>query len=176
MSIPDRIYKIAKNYLDAARSRWDEIDSSAQRELDDHVASPALSAFERAQAKIRNAQGDNQATKELNGSLNQANFTQAPSEATLEDPPLPLVTPTPSQNALLGAYKVLGVPEGSTLPTVQKAYQELQQRADPSKFPAGSQEQKMAQDIHRRVNGAYILLANALSPASDDRFDRLELY
>jgi hypothetical protein len=180
MSIPDRVYKLAKNYLETARSRWDDIDSSALRELDEHVASPALSAFERAQAKIRATQSANQAAQELKPSLGEQGdvlpkTASAQVPATAVSAAVPVMVNPASPSAMQGAYKILGVAEGAGFPAVQTAYQELRQRADPARFVAGSAEQKMAEDIQRRVNAAYILLANSLSPATDDRFDRLEL-
>jgi DnaJ-domain-containing protein 1 len=166
MGIPDRLYKIAKSYVDSAKSRWDEIDSGAQRELDETMNSPALSAWERAQAKIQSARAQVQADKE---------FAQDHTEPPVPTPPAPASTPSASPNALEAAYKVLGVPPGGDILAVQKAYQELKLRANPARFTAGSPEQKTAQDIDRRLNTAYMVLANVLAPASDDRFDRLEI-
>ena len=177
MGISDRLYNLAKSYLDSARSRWDEVDPAAQRELDSAVSSPALDAWQRAQAKINNAHAANQATQELRPPHVSAELQPSQNFSTQPTPP-PVTSAqplTPSTNALAAAYKVLDVPVGSDLPTVQKAYQELQKRADPSRFAEGSKDRKLAQDILRRVNAAYMVLANSLSNASDDRFDRLEL-
>jgi DnaJ-domain-containing protein 1 len=174
MGISDRLYNIAKSYLDSAKSRWDEVDPAAQQELDAAVSSPALSAWDRAQAKINNAQAANTAAKELQ---------PAPVPAQTFNPQQPVTAPgsqpqtqqQASTNALAGAYRVLDVPPGSDLQTVQVAYRELQKKADPTRFPEGSKDRKLAEDILRRVNAAYMVLANSLSAATDDRFDRLEL-
>jgi len=177
MGIPDRLYNLAKSYLDSAKSRWDEVDTASQQELDAAVSSPALAAWERAQAKIKAAQSANQAANELRSAAppppaTRQIFEQSPQE---NEQPQSAPQPSPSTNALAAAYKVLDVPPGSDLQTVQKAYQDLQKRADPSKFPEGTKDRKLAQDILRRVNAAYMVLANTLTTASDDRFDRLEL-
>jgi len=172
MGISDRLYNLAKSYLDSARTRWDEVDPAAQQELDNAVSSPALTAWERAQAKINAAKAGNQAANEVHppSTLPPAQTSSASNPSLIQT-----AASQPSQNALAAAYKILGVPEGSDLLTVQKAYRDLQKKADPATFPEGSQDRKLAQDLHRRVNTAYMLLANSLSAPSDDRFDRLEL-
>jgi hypothetical protein len=172
MGNADRLYNLAKAYLDHARSRWDEVDSAAQRELNEALNSPALTAWERAQAKINATRSANQAAQEIPTST--VPLPNTPYTPDLP-PTVPLSAAQPSNNALAGAYRVLDVPVGSDLLTVQKAYQELQKKADPNRFPAGSKDRQLAQDILRRVNAAYMMLANSLSATSDDRFDRLEL-
>ena len=171
MGIPDRLYHIAKSYIDSAKTRWDEVDEASRKELDDAVASPALSAFERAQAKINNTQSANSAARELYPSTTGVPPTGQAFDASADPPPSML---QPSTNALAAAYKVLDVPQGSSLAIVQQAHQDLQKKADPSRFAAGSKDRKLAEDILRRVNAAYMLLANSLCAPSDDRFDRLE--
>lgn len=171
---------MAKSHLDQALSRWEEMDASAQQELDQAVQSPALSAWERAQAKINAAQ----AARELNPPA-QPLPPQPMAQDTVplaESVPPPItgavaadrVGPRPSGTMIQAAYTILGVPQGSDFETVRQAYMKLKERAAPERFPAGSADQVKAQEIERRVNAAYMMLMDALAPA-ENRFDRLEL-
>lgn len=172
MGIPDRLYKIAKAHLDQTLSRWEQIDSNAQKELDEAVESPALSAWERAQAKINSAQ----AARELNPpSQGTAPLSEALAPAQpLGDATAPPRLARPSNTMVQAAYTILGVPQGSSFETVRQAYLKLKERAAPDRFEAGSPDQIKAREIERRVNAAYMLLMDDLAP-SEDRFDRLEL-
>jgi hypothetical protein len=178
MGIPDRIYRIAKSHLDQALDRWEQIDSKAQKELDDAVQSPALTAFERAQAKINAAR----AAKEFTplpppGPPDTVPLAERlPAKAvspTLQETPTARPSSHPSDNVVQAAYTIIGVPVGSNFVTVQSAYLKLKERASPDRFPAGSPDQIKAKDIERRINAAYMTLMDTLSP-SEDRFDRLE--
>ena len=185
MGLPDRIYRIAKAHLDQTLDRWEQIDSSAQRELDEAVQSPALSAFERAQAKINAAQ----ASRELNRPSQQAATLDQPLPPAQEAAPLAETLPPaqavvdttspprlarPSNTMVQAAYTILGVPQGSDFLAVRQAYMKLKERAAPERFPAGSPDQLKAREIERRINAAYMLLMDSLAP-TEDRFDRLEL-
>jgi DnaJ-domain-containing protein 1 len=185
MGISDRLYNLAKSYLDTAKTRWDEVDPAAQKELDDAVSSPGQAAWQRAQAKINAAQTQTDPVNGVHRTLPRPVPTPV---QQFEQQQQPVASPgaaagavplqqaqQPSENVLSAAYKVLNLPPGSDLSAVQKAYRVLENRADPSRFPEGSKDRKLAQDILRRINGAYMLLANTLSGAADDRFDRLEL-
>ncbi len=164
MSMPERAIGIAKGYLDRVLSRWEDMDASAQQELEEATKSPALTAWERAQSKIDAAHA--QRIGEL-----------APDQQSNVMPPLaevPASTPT-STSAIEAAYHMLGLPLGSDLPTVQREYQRLKERASPNRFAEGTPERTRASEIERKLNAAYMVLANTLSKPSDDRFDRLEL-
>ncbi len=78
------------------------------------------------------------------------------------------------EDANTADYRVLGVPVGSDFVTVQAAYEKLALRCDPRRFPDGSIEQKQAEVILARVNGAYESLRKRLDP-TESRFGRLEL-
>jgi hypothetical protein len=186
MGIPDRIYRIAKSHLDQALDRWEQIDSSAQKELDEAVQSPALSAFERAQAKINSAQAARglrkPAAQEFTplpppgppGTVPLAERLPAlPSSPSSTETPIARMSPRPSNTMVDAAYQIIGVPAGSSFETVRQSYQKLKERASPDRFPAGSPDQVKARDIERRINAAYMTLMDALAP-SEDRFDRLE--
>jgi hypothetical protein len=172
MSIPGRIYNVAKAHLDKALQRWDEIDERARQELDAITPRASTtgdsSAWERAAAKIAAAR----AAQELSASSSYPEITQE-REAR---PPVDQLAPSsnvPQADALRAAYSIIGVAAGADWLTVQQAYSTLRDRAAPERFPAGSPEQVSAQAIRKRIDSAYVLLQNALCP-SGDRFDRLE--
>ena len=171
MSVPDRIYQLAKSYLDAAIERLGEIDNRAQAELDKALApggtaAAGLSAsddpMDRAAAKIAASRGDVAARGELRPE--RYNFsTSDPSAATGPDPD-PIQT----------AYRVIGVPVGSDMATVDAAVAKLRERAAPERFAEGSQERDDAARIQGRVDNAYAVLQDAHG-VEKNRFDRLEL-
>ncbi|MBC8103793.1 MAG: J domain-containing protein, partial [Cytophagales bacterium] len=101
-----------------------------------------------------------------------------PSTTRTPPPALPrTVTVSPatvSSDPNASDFRVLGVPVGSDLGTVQSAYEKLALRCDPRRFPDGSQEQKDAQRILERVNVAFESLRKRLDP-TENRFGRLEL-
>jgi hypothetical protein len=188
MSIPDRLYNIAKGHLDRAVDRWGEIDAKAQQELDSFLAGRGgdtnnLSAWDRAVGKIGAASGE----KELRSPADRMDDTPSGPEPSLDDleasiaqkqqgasPSGASPAPLPASQTLLAAYKVLGVEPGSDYLTVRKAYRDLRERAAPDRFPEGSKEQEAALSIQRRIESAHMMLSNTLAPNSD-RFDRLEL-
>jgi DnaJ-domain-containing protein 1 len=188
MSIPDRLYNIAKAHLDLAVERWGEIDQRAQQELDNFMASHTdnnnVSAWDRAVNKI----SAGAAEKELRSPADQMEDSPMRPEPSLDaleaslaaqrtSAPAPApgtASANPQTPTLLAAYKVLGVEPGSDYLTVQKAYNDLRERASPDRFPAGSKEQEAARNIQKRIESAHMMLSNILSPKSD-RFDRLEL-
>jgi DnaJ-domain-containing protein 1 len=187
MSIPERIYNLAKGHLDKALQRWDEIDSRAQQELDSYMANQGdtnnMSAWDRAVGKINSAGAE----KELRSAADRMDDTPPPVSLDALESSIAAeraATSSGSRNqpvsaarmpqTLIAAYKVLGVDAGADWLTVQKAYQELRERAAPDRFPAGSKEQEAAKNIQKRIESAYMMLSSALAPATD-RFDRLEL-
>jgi len=175
MSVPDRIYQMAKAYLDAARGRLDEIDSRAQSELE-KALSPGGSArssvdgiysnmddpMSRAEAKIANARGEAAARSQLQPQ--RYNFSTAD----------PSVNAGPDPDPVQTAYRVIGVPIGSDMTTINAAVQKLRERAAPERFPEGSVEREDATRIQARVDNAYAVLEETLG-VQKNRFDRLEL-
>jgi hypothetical protein len=172
MGIADRLYNIAKGHLDRARETWDQIDSAAQRELDEYTGRADMSAFDRAQAKIAALDAQRNVAQPVNLPPSQRPLRQAP-PAPVESAPQQTASGRPLAT-IQAAYQIIGVPPGSDFETVCNAYQQLIDRAQPNRFPEGSAEQAEAQRIERRIKAAYMMLADELSPA-DDRFDRLEL-
>lgn len=194
MGIPDRVFSIAKGYLDKAAQRMQEIDAAAAQELDEYINSGRgnRGAWDRAQAKIsaadsaRELQDPADTPPDFGSTVTPGQQPAGPANnrgagtpavKSYGAPLMPIPPRDPSApsspSALNAAYRVLGVPTGSDINTVRDAYQKLIERAHPDRFPAGSPEQEQAREIERRASAAYMMLADALSPA-DDRFDRLE--
>lgn len=164
MSVPDRIYRIAKATLDAARGRLDDIDQRAASELEQALGpggstlgSTSDDPMVRAAAKI--------AASRASARTQRYNFsTSEPTQAEREADPVQT------------AYRVIGVPYGSDMSVVDKAVAELRSRAAPDRFPEGSPERDSAIKIHSRIDNAYAVLQDAKGQSAGvNRFDRLEL-
>ncbi len=198
MSIPDRIFRISKAYLNQVRDRIDaELTEreQAQQELENATgigtAPPASSSTSRggsasvrddvtnAEEMMRRAEERIAAARrelEVRNSLNRAGETATVSSTS------PSTTTSTSAAATAAAvetpeakdYRVLGVPLDSDLATVQNAFEKLSRRCDPRRFPEGSAEQKDAERILVRVNAAYESLRKRLDP-TENRFGKLEL-
>jgi hypothetical protein len=159
-----RSFRLAKNYLDDAKGRLDEITAEAQEELtkaldrDDIKAGLASSddPMVRAQAKIQAAR---------QGAAGRRELSPPP------DAPAPAA---PASDPIGTAYKILGLPPGADFLTVQAAAGKLRERCDPSRFPDGSPEQADARRILQKVEESYRVLQNALDPGAG-RFDKLEI-
>jgi hypothetical protein len=174
MSVPDRIYRIAKSYLDSARGRLADVDAAALAELDQAVGPESESGanyragsddpMARAAAKIAAARNQASARREM--VPDHYNFSA----------PDPRQAPVagPDTDPIQTAYKVIGVPIGSNYAAVERAVNQLRERAAPSRFPDGSAEQQQAREIQERINKAFAVLQDALGVQSN-RFDRLEL-
>ena len=69
---------------------------------------------------------------------------------------------------------ILGVSPTATFEEIQKAFEKLNRRSEPSQFPEGSTEQRQAAEIQKKVMAAYqILTANVDS--TEKRFRSLEI-
>lgn len=115
--------------------------------------------------RIRELDADSSARDELNEALNPG--ASAPTEAVST----PAATPI-DQQAM--ARKILGVEEKATFAEIRRAYERLCKRSDPQKFVIGSEERKLAEDLHARIETAYRILS-AEVPAVEKRFNNLEL-
>lgn len=146
MGVFQRIVLIMKGYLSAASDRVERVATEEESRL----------------AKARK-----QALEELKG----LSSTDIPSTSI---PTAPASTRTAPQQARLTAdYRMLGIAPGSDLETVETAWRELARRADPKRFPSGSEEEKKAAEILRSVNDAYARIREAMNP-TEGRFGRLE--
>ena len=169
MSLSRRLRNIAKTQLNNIKERLDRID-------------------EEADADILEKRAERDALKELNDPADIRLMRRSPEEIAAGSAPVrrtvpsaaPPVqspaasTPTVSQDPLAPHYRVLGLDPGADLSAVDAAYKKLQERDLVHKFPEGSEEQKAAVEIFKRVDGAYDALRDALDPTAG-RFDKLEL-
>lgn len=72
------------------------------------------------------------------------------------------------------ARKLLGVKEDATFAQIRKKFEQLNERADPNKFPSGSVEREQAILIQRRIAWAYQILTEKLDE-TEKRFRSLEI-
>lgn len=75
---------------------------------------------------------------------------------------------------LLADYRTLGLTHGAELDQVEAAWRELVRRADPKRFASGSEEERKAAEILKRINASYTRIREHLNP-TEGRFGRLEL-
>ena len=72
------------------------------------------------------------------------------------------------------ARKILGVNLTADFSEIRKAFERLNTRSDPSKFPVGSPEARQASDIQGRVQQAYAILTDGID-SPEKRFKSLEI-
>lgn len=80
----------------------------------------------------------------------------------------------PPEDAETYARQVLGVPASADFEAIRHTFEKLCKRSDPSRFPEGSSEAKLAEDIRKRVYWAYNLLT-ANVDETEMRFRSLEI-
>ena len=190
MSLSRRLRNIAMSQISAIQDRLNRIDSEAaieaerkieqkrierdaREELDDPMAiKPTLRSPEDiAAGGVRPA-----ASKAGEGGSRPGTYSGRPQSATAV-PGASVGQPTAirmSAPPLHLHYKVLGLEDDADFSAVQSTYAKLAARCDPSRFPEGSEDQKMAKSIRERVDAAYDALRDALDSTAG-RFDKLEL-
>ena len=170
MSLSRRLRNIAKTQLNNIKERLDRIDDEAESD-------------------ILEKRAERDALREINDPSDMRLLRRSPEEISSGSAPARRTAPAPapamqvsanapaasvSQNPLAPHYRVLGLEPGADLSAVEDAYAKLQERDLVHKFPDGSDEQKAAVEIFKRVDGAYNALRDALDPTAG-RFDKLEL-
>ena len=95
--------------------------------------------------------------------------------AKLPQPPPPSV-PSAVAKVLTpeAARTILGAEPDETFGAIKRRYDRLVERADPDRFPKGSEEARQAANIRTRVNAAFAVLREAADP-TDRRFGSLEI-
>lgn len=191
MSIPDRLYRIAKGHIDKFQDYFDPDDL----------------AYEREQALIekgRRLEARRDARQELNDPYTTA--TSAPTKRIESSPTInPLRSPqdivsgtnrsssvdtgtsarsmqTSSTTTLIDSahdpltphYRMLGMEPGSDYAQVQLVYEKLAERCRPDRFPAGSEAAKEVTELRQRLEESYKALQSVLDPTTR-RFDMLEI-
>ncbi|OFX13910.1 MAG: hypothetical protein A2Z18_07570 [Armatimonadetes bacterium RBG_16_58_9] len=76
--------------------------------------------------------------------------------------------------SLAADYRLLDLAPGCNLETVENAWRNLARRADPKRFPSGSDEEKRAAEILKSINAAYARIREDINP-TEGRFGNLEL-
>ena len=149
---------------------------------------PAVSAADemmrRAEERIAAARRDMESRGELDVPISPTSTSSASTTSTSPGRSSSSISSSSSSSGTSAAetnsdpnasdYRVLGVPIGSDLGTVQSAFEKLARRCDPRRFPENSREQKDAQRILERVNVAFEALRQRLDPTVN-RFGKLEL-
>jgi len=75
---------------------------------------------------------------------------------------------------LASDYAVLGLTSEAKIEAVEAAWAQLARRADPKRFPEGSEESKRAAEILKKINTSYERIRESLNP-TEGRFGKLEL-
>ena len=176
MSIPDRLYRLAKGKIGEIREMFDNQDEEIDPEL--------LARIERSQAR-------KSAKEELSDALDgtvpakpSTSYTATPVRPSsgLRSPeeirggsPMQTNNVNPGDDdRLADHYRLLGLEPGSDYATVQAVYEKLLSRCRPDRFPAGSPEALEAKDIEARLEATYKVLREELDPTAR-RFDMLEI-
>lgn len=101
-------------------------------------------------------------------------------EDSMRNPP-PVAAPPPSRtpeqiaaDRISTARRLLGVSEKDGFPEIRAAFERLNARSDPLKFPTNSDEQRQAEQIQKRVHWAYQVLTESVD-VTIKRFSTLEL-
>lgn len=127
MGIARRIRRIIKGYMKTARERLDDLEAElARRELEEHLEPGGDKAIRPAETSVQ----------------------------------VPKQTPTPVQSEQMPAdleasFRLLGLPSNATLEQLEATYKNLMKRADPTRFPEGSEERRRAEEIQRKIETAY---------------------
>jgi hypothetical protein len=72
------------------------------------------------------------------------------------------------------AREILGVGPAASFEEIKKAFNRLNERSDPAKFPEGSAEARKATEIRSRVHKAYRILSDKFD-VTERRFRSLEI-
>ena len=183
MSIPERLFRLAKGKAGELREYFDHLGENDELSLEE-------------EAKLIRSQQKKTARKELDEAIDSP-FTStlvSPSQVDRSRPAARPRTPeeisgvssvsavasgnaaTSNQIAdpLAPHYRLLGLELGSDYPTVQSVYEKLEERCRPDRFTAGSPEAKELEDIRTKLETAFHALRAALDPTAR-RFDLLEI-
>ncbi|MFM7320568.1 MAG: hypothetical protein ACKO5K_03460 [Armatimonadota bacterium] len=164
-----RTVGLGKAYLGSAKEKIDAAlteREDAMRELDGgrggERGTDADDLLRRAEEKIQSMRRTADARREVPPTAS------APANPVAASPSNPPTTEEAS------AYAILGVAPGADYAAVLSEYNQLAARCDPRRFPEGSEEQRQAQVILERINGALEVLRRKLDP-TNHRFGKLEL-
>lgn len=83
-------------------------------------------------------------------------------------------TAVPIEDQHAYARRVLGVGDNASFAEIRKAFDKLNTRADPARFPGGSEAAREASDIQKRIHWAYGVLTEKFD-STEKRFRSLEI-
>jgi len=169
MSLSRRLRTIALSQIQAIQERLNRIDHEAAEEA-------AQRRYRRDAASELDDPTDIRPTMRspeeiASGSPRPPAARTTPPQVTSETPKT--TAPVPVASPLAVHYKVLGLEDGADFAAVQSTYNKLAVRCDPTRFPAGSEAQQMAEGIRKRIDAAYEALRDAMDSTAG-RFDKLE--
>jgi hypothetical protein len=177
MSIPERLYRLARGKIGELR---DFFDGSDDEEIDPEL----LARIQRSQARKSARQELEDAMSVDGGSPYQSPLPVPPARAAnkLRTPDQirgGATTPvtnnsTPTADPLAPHYRLLGLEPGTDFATVQAVYEKLLSRCSADKFTPGSPEALEAKDIEQKLQATFKVLREALDPTAR-RFDMLEI-
>jgi|SRR5579862_750616 len=162
--------------------------ADARRELDEAISPSGASAFpspapsrERPAIPVHPPQSQ-RTPDEIARGVRPSGYAGPPSSSTASTPYTSSSAPSSTQAPIQGAmaadplayhYRLLGLESGADFTAVQAAYNRLAARSDPSRFLAGSQEERDARAIRQRLETSFKTLRDALD-TTVRRFDLLE--
>ncbi|MGQ9488609.1 MAG: J domain-containing protein [Armatimonadota bacterium] len=134
MGIARRIRRIIKGYMKTARERLDDLEAElARRELEEHLQPGGAGGAKLPETAIPTPTDTSPV---------------APGQDRAPDTDhLPADVQT--------SFRLLGLPPGATLEQLETTYTQLMKRADPARFPEGSEERKRAEEIRHKIESAY---------------------
>lgn len=146
MSIPDRLFRLARGYWSEAVDRIEgaESEAAAYQELADALRKPEPAA----------------------PALEASSGTAAPGAAPRR--------PQGTHDPLEASYHLLQLRADGDLDALEEAYEARMEELRPEQFPAGSAERGLIEAKRQAVEAAYEKLRDALNP-TETRFEHLEL-
>ena len=181
MGIPERVYRIFKYKLNELKEHFDQLDAEAQRDWETTQRRSPQQARADARRELDDALSGPSLPTQPSQPSSPPTARRSPEEIAAGIRPQPTASPTSSSvptaatpDPLAYHYRCLGVEAGSDFTAVQAAYNRLAARCDPGRFPAGSEEERQAQELRTRLEASFKVLREALDTTAR-RFDLLEL-
>lgn len=179
MSIPERFFRIAKSKLSSTaseiRERIDRWDDERNTVSDGSVLTgrSQADAHQELMDSLRDGIPSRQTPITPRRTPQEIANGTLPAQTTVSAPPAAQVETLAAPDPLAYHYHLLGVHIGDDFIAVQEAYNRLNARSEPSRFPAGSEEERQAKEIQSRLEASYKILREAIDPTAR-RFDMLE--
>ena len=162
MSIPEKVYRIAKGRLAELRDRLDALDAET---------ADRLNARANAHAEL----ADSLRPPDMPGYAEQHQQTNSQRERISDSNPVPASrsNDTPLPGTLAYHLRMLGLPRDADMAAATVAYRRLLEKANPALFPDDPVSSSKAQEIRTKIETSYKAIREELD-ATVKRFDRLE--